>query len=396
MNSVSELEQWIFSFYGKEQYTPGLERISTALKSLKPKLASSRIITIAGTNGKGETTHRLGRFLNDSTFCSWTSPHINSVTERFSSETGDIDFETLNKIVLNCHEETQKQKFQLSYYEFLFFVFCSWATSKNPKYLLLEVGLGGRLDAVNALDAEVALLSSISRDHQEYLGPRYDLILNEKLGVVRKQATLISFLDLDYLRERVQKFSQENEVNLIDLEHWVDLAPFKFSQRNQFLAYAAFCHLTNRPLIAENCPLSPEKLAFRGEILKGENEWWLFGSHNVDGVRKLIQFLNDGNYNFQDSPFNAVVTSFSQRNEKDLIIMLKMLKRSGLGKVLVTSFNHPKAYPKAQLKKLCDHEGLTFVENISELVQGWTHQKILVAGSYYFLGQLKPLLGHNR
>lgn len=395
MNSVSELEEWIFASYGREQFTPGIDRISLALKTLRPNLVKSKTVIIAGTNGKGETTHRLGRYFKGSRFCAWTSPHVNSVTERFSSEEGDIDFETLKKIIHQCHEECQKEKYQLTYYEFLFFVFCQWAASRCPEYLLLEVGLGGRLDAVNALDADVVLLCSISRDHQEYLGQRYDLILNEKLGVCRSKATLISFLDLNYLRERVQNFAQKNDINLIDLEQMVDFAPYDFSKRNQFLAYAAFCHLTNQALKLENWSLSDEKLAFRGEIIKDWNEWWLFGSHNVDGVRKLIQFLNDENYNFRDSPFNAVVSSFSQRSEKDLIIMLKMLKGAGLGEVLVTSFNHPKAYPRDALMQICCQEGLTFVEDLSEHVQKWTHQKILVAGSYYFLGQLKPLLGHG-
>jgi folylpolyglutamate synthase/dihydropteroate synthase len=112
----------------------------------------------------------------------------------------------------------------------------------------------------------------------------------------------------------------------------------------------------------------------------------------VDGVRKLIQFLHSANYNSKDSPFDAVVTSFSKRSEKDIRAMLKMLKQANLGKVFVTAFKHPKACPRDVLEKLTGDEGLTFVENISEHVQGWTHQKVLVLGSYYFLGELQPLL----
>ena len=71
--------------------------------------------------------------------------------------------------------------------------------------------------------------------------------------------------------------------------------------------------------------------------------------------------------------------------------MLKMLKRANLGKVFVTAFNHPKACPRDVLEKLTADEGLTFVENIADHVQGWTHQKILVLGSYYLLGELQSL-----
>ena len=384
---INNLEEWVFARYGQEFYTPGLERIGRALRFLKPILQKSKITIIAGTNGKGETTHRLSRYFVGSTFCTWTSPHILCMTERFSSEEGDISLAELEALILESHEIAQMEKFELSYYEFLFFVFCRWAAVKQPKFLFLEVGLGGTMDAVNALDANLVLLTSISRDHQEFLGPRYDQILREKLGVLRENTPLIHFLDLSYLRERIQHSGPQ-----LDLSLFSSLAPSAFSLRNQFLAYAASCHLKSVPFRPKNWVPSEEKLFARGEIVSSVNEWHLYGSHNVDGVRKLIQFLHSANYNFGTAPFKAVVTSFSKRNEKDLRVMLKMLKSANLGEVLVTSFRHTKAYPKDALRDLCSQEGLKFVENISDHVQGWTHQKILVVGSYYFLGQLKPLL----
>ena len=389
---IENLEEWVFTHYGLEVFTPGLERINYALDDLKQDLSRSKIVIIAGTNGKGETAHRLSQLFNHSTYCTWTSPHIQSITERFSSEKGDIDPSELHKLFLESHEIVKHEKFQLTYYEFLFYVFCRWAVKKSPKYLFLEVGLGGRLDAVNAFDASLVLLTSISRDHQEFLGTRYDLILGEKLGVLRKKASLISFLDLRYLRERAASKAIELNITHLDLENVIQIPPFEFSKRNQFLAHAAFCHLTGAPLQVKEWHSSSEFLPFRGEIIRGKNEWVLFGSHNVDGVRKLIQFLHSTNYNSKEYPFNAVVTSFSRRNEKDIKIMLKMLKHAHLGKVFVTAFKHPKACPKDVLEKLTSDEGLTFVENISDHVQGWTRQKVLVLGSYYLLGELKPLL----
>jgi dihydrofolate synthase/folylpolyglutamate synthase len=383
------LEEWVLSCFGTEVYTPGLPRIQQALKSLSIHFKNSKIVTIAGTNGKGETTHRLGELFSKSTFCTWTSPHIFSITERFSCESGNISEEELQKLCEDSHRLVVQEKFQLTYYEFLFFVFCRWAQERNPEYLFLEVGLGGRLDAVNALDADLVLLTSISRDHQEFLGPRYDGILREKLGVLKENSTLISFLDLNYLRERASQFALAKGVKHLDLEEVISIPFFEFSKRNQFLAHAAFCELTNTPLDEKNWRPSEQKLSSRGEIIKKSNEWWIFGSHNVDGVRKLIQFLHSANYNLKDSPFDAVVASFSKRNEKDIKIMLKMLKHAQLGKVFVTAFTHPKAYPRDSLQELAHQEGLSFVENITDHVQGWTHQKVLVLGSYYLLGELQ-------
>lgn len=386
---IQKLEDWVLKNYGQEVYTPGLDRISRALASLKPVLSQKKIVIITGTNGKGETTHRLCEKFQDSTFCAWTSPHIKCITERFSSENGDIDQDELQTLVSETHQIVQQEKFQLTYYEFLFFVFCRWAVKKNPQYLFLEVGLGGRLDAVNALDAQIVLLTSISRDHQEFLGNRFDLILKEKLGVLRSGSTLICQLDSVYLRERAKKIADSVGATFKHLQS--DIPEYEFSQRNQFLAYAAFCSLNESEMMLRDWKASSTVLPSRGEILRGKNEWWLFGSHNVDGMRKLILFLQSANYNLKDTPFDLVVTSFSKRNEKDIQVMLKMLKAAKLGKVLVTAFHHPKAYPLEELKKLAVHEGLDFVEDISDHVQGWTHQKILVAGSYYLLSELGPL-----
>ena len=388
------LEDWLITHYGREFYQPGLERIKLAIAPMIHSLQESKIVIIAGTNGKGETTHRLAHLLKEFSFCSWTSPHISCISERFSSELGNISRIELEQLIFDSHNEVQKHKFQLTYYEFLFFVFCKWVYRKKPQFLLLEVGLGGRLDAVNSLDASLVLLCSISRDHQEFLGNRYDKILKEKLGVLRSGADLISFLDLEYLRQRASEASQSLGVRHFDLTHVISLAPFEFSMRNQFLAYAAFCHLFGREISSKNWIPSSEVLSFRGEILKIQNEWWLYGSHNVDGVRKLIQFLKSPNYNLGTLQFDVILASFSKRNETDVRVMLKMLKSAGLGQVVVTAINHPKGYPREELEKLAIQEGLSFVKEVSTYVHERTNQKILVAGSYYFIGVLKRILSN--
>jgi dihydrofolate synthase/folylpolyglutamate synthase len=355
-------------------------------------LKKSQIITIAGTNGKGETTHRLSRYLHESSHCAWTSPHIERINERFSSEMGEISTEELSDLVFRCHEMVLKENYQLSYYEFLFFVFCQWCAQRRPRFILLEVGLGGRMDAVNALDADLVLLTSISRDHQEILGKRYEQILGEKCGVLRPQGKLISFLDLKYLRERLGRVVAKLECEHLDLESFKLLAPHAFSQRNQLLAYAAFLSLKNLPFDPQSWKPSEEKLENRGEFLSFRNEYSLYGSHNVDGMRKLIQFLHSANYNSREVPFDAVLVSFSKRTSKDVSVMLRMLKRAQLGVVMVTSFSHPKAFDARELEHLAHQEGLDFVHDIRGSLQNFADQKILVVGSYYFLGELKPLL----
>ncbi len=391
MESI-DLTQWLVTHYGQEQMRPGLERIRFVLTELIPSFSQSKIVIIAGTNGKGETTLRLSKLLEDHTHFVWTSPHIERITERFRDELGEIPHGKLVELIFSCHEKVLKMGCELSFYEFLFFVFCNWASQSPPEFLLLEVGLGGRLDAVNVFDADVVLLPSISRDHQEILGKRYDQILSEKLGTLRKKSTLIHFLENDYLLERAQIISGQVGSDLVALKKLVSLPPYEFSLRNHTLAGAAYCFLLEKSFHPEEWTKAVCSLEHRGEVFQAEHEWIFFGSHNVDGLRKLIQFLQSGTYNFKKPPFDAVVAAFSKRSHQDLTVMMKMLKEAKLGKVVMTVFNHPKAAPLEDIKSVAEKERLEFVQNITDYVQGQhKNQRILVIGSYYFLGHIKSI-----
>lgn len=386
----NDLVTWLLTNYGQEQMRPGLDRISSALKNLIPSFQDTTIITIAGTNGKGETTLRLSKLLQNSNHFVWTSPHIERITERFRNEKGEISESELKELINECHNRVLENHFELSFYEFLFLVFCTWAAKSQPKYLLLEVGLGGRLDAVNVLDADLVLLPSISRDHQEILGNRYDLILKEKLGTLRPKTTLIHYLHPAYLVERAESLSHAVGAKVFSLQSVHDIPCSHFSERNYYLAAAAVCHLEKREFRPADWHFAQENLEHRGEFYRGKNDIVFFGSHNVDGVRKLIQFLNTGTYNFPRPPYDAVLVAFSKRDSRDLQIMLRMFNRAGLGKVIVTAFTHPKAASTETMEALAREEGLQFVKDIEVYVQGTNkHQRLLVLGSYYFLGHFK-------
>ncbi len=397
---ISSLTEWLIVNYGREEMKKeaGLSRIREALADILPDLSRKKIITIAGTNGKGETTLWLSHHLGSRTHCTWISPHVERITERFRDENGEISEEDLKHLILKCHGTVLEKGYSLSYYEFLFFVFCHWARQKSPEILLLEVGLGGRLDAVNIFDADLVLLPSISRDHQEFLGKRYDQILQEKLGLLRPKTTLIHFLSFDYLKERTQKTALLVGAKNIELGRWNLARPWEFSVRNQLLARAAFLLMTGTN--AENLKEELEKfrpgahfLENRGENISSQGEWIFYGSHNVDGVRNLIQFLQCGNYNFTRPPYDTVLVAFSRRDQNDLRTMLKMLSGSGLGKIIVTSFPHPKAMDPAVMEKLAGLEGINFVHDVEAYIQNSKDgARTLVTGSYYFLGHIKSLL----
>lgn len=371
--SFDQFETWMGESFGQEKFHPGLDRLKTIFKDQQQffKKNFAQVITIAGTNGKGETVHYLKEILkyNKKTFKAFTSPHILSISERFESDQGLISLDELNLF----HQKLVSYKNQLTYFEYLFGLFVLWSMSQKIDYILLEVGLGGRLDAVNLFDADLVLLTSISRDHQEVLGSRLKDILREKYGVTRTGKTLISNLQSDYLKQTLKNWCQRDQIRLIE----VDSKGKSFSVANYRLASKALEGLTIPAFI------ELKKRSLVGKI--AHSNCTLFGSHNIDGIRKLVQKLQDKTYNF-----DKTVLAFSKRSEQDIKIMIKILKSCHKTEnILLTDFNHAKA---SSLKNLAERLGIPYEQNWKSYLKKHKKDSILVTGSYYFIAQVHHFL----
>ena len=162
-----------------------LERIKSVYKKLNIKKIAKKIIIVAGTNGKGSTVAILESILHQNNFSvgTFSSPHIIAYNERIKINKKEVDdfllleaFEKINELRSNT---------TLTYFEFAtlsaFYIF----NKLNVDYAILEVGLGGRLDATNIIDSDLSIISSIGIDHTEFLGTTIDSIALEKAGVMR-------------------------------------------------------------------------------------------------------------------------------------------------------------------------------------------------------------------
>ena len=166
----------------------GLDRVAEVWRKLKQegKLVVPKVVTVAGTNGKGSSVAMLEAiFLAEGyRVGAYTSPHIERFNERIRLMGADIADHEL--VVAMYHLASTGGSDELTYYEWAtlaaFLAFCS----ANLDVWILEVGLGGRLDAVNILDADLALITNIGLDHQTYLGDTRFQIGYEKAGVLRK------------------------------------------------------------------------------------------------------------------------------------------------------------------------------------------------------------------
>lgn len=163
----------------------GLDRVGQVWRELGSPRPANRVFTVAGTNGKGSTVTYIDAMLSALSYRSatYTSPHVFRYNERVriaAREASDADLVWAFTAV-----EKARQGIGLSYFEhgtlaaFLLMQRC------ELDFAVLEVGLGGRLDAVNLIDADVAVITPIGLDHMEYLGPDRDSIGREKAGILR-------------------------------------------------------------------------------------------------------------------------------------------------------------------------------------------------------------------
>jgi len=163
----------------------GLARCGRVFARLGHPRPGARVVTVAGTNGKGSAVAWLDGLLGalGHSTAVYTSPHLLRFNERLV-----MDGETASDTALvEAFEavDAARQEESLTYFEFTTLACLLLMQRAAPEFALLEVGLGGRLDTVNLVDADLALIMPIGLDHQEYLGPDRERIGAEKAGVLR-------------------------------------------------------------------------------------------------------------------------------------------------------------------------------------------------------------------
>jgi dihydrofolate synthase/folylpolyglutamate synthase len=183
---VRALEDWLR--YIEQQHPKpialGLERVSRVLERMQISLRCP-VITVGGTNGKGSTCAMLESILRCAGYRTglYTSPHLLRYNERLRIAGTEAADEALAESFAKV--ERARGDTPLTYFEFGTLAAFDLLSTESVDAAVLEVGLGGRLDAVNAVDADCAVLTSVGIDHVDYLGPTREHIGREKAGIFR-------------------------------------------------------------------------------------------------------------------------------------------------------------------------------------------------------------------
>ena len=380
-----------------------LDNIREALKKLDNPQLGRPCILVAGTNAKGSVVSYLSELfqLTGKKISSYYSPHIESECERIQINSELIPEGELERLRV-AHREVLKP---LTYFEQMTCLAFEYFREQKVDLQILEVGMGGRLDATNLSEPYFSAVTSIGLDHEEVLGRGERAIAREKSGIMRKGravwlADSLSELAQESCREVAQEVgaeirspsSSDLPENIVQQIHCELKDQTDFQIENAKLAVAIFLEACRewgwkQTALPENI-FRKAKLKGRCQILSRSPIVVVDGAHNVEAIRALDKFLE---LNFPDQKFSGV---FGVMNEKDPIPLLRILKPR-LKALFLVDYYPPRQIPKHRLGQMIDESEIEIEPVVVETDLEWQVQRlrdssesILVFGSFYLAGHM--------
>ncbi len=313
-----EAVAWLesFQFHGIK---PGLERISRLLRSLGNPETHYPCIHLAGTNGKGSTAVLLSSLLqaHGLRVGLYTSPHLQSVCERFRINGKEISPEKLADVLSLIRKRLEELSLPATYFEITTAAAFWYFAEEKIDVAVIECGLGGRLDATNVCHPILSIITNVARDHTAFLGRTLRAIAQEKAGIIKPGVPVVAGRLKPAAREEIEKKCRETQSPLYLLgrdfrirrwqEHWyyrgrrLHLPALSLSLSGDFQGHNLALALASLEILAERGyslkealirqALSEVSWPGRLEFLRIGPGIILDGAHNEDGIRALIAAL---------------------------------------------------------------------------------------------------------
>ena len=393
----------------------GLGAITELLLQLGNPRNSYKTILIAGTNGKGSTAAMIASILHSSGYKVglYTSPHLIDVRERIVINGEKIPWKAFNQIIADVKD---KMKQPLTYFEFLTAVAFVYFQRQQVDIAVLEVGLGGRLDATNVCQPLVSVITNIAFDHTAYLGNSLEAIAREKAGIIKqngacitavKQKSVLKIIKNICLRRKAKLYCLGSDIkikrqrdgfftyqglyrNLYNLtiplrgEHQLSnaalaLAAIEFSEKTGFKFNDAAIHTG----------LKNTHWEARLEILQNNPLFLIDGAHNPAGINVLCQALKN------IFLYRRLILIFGALDDKDYKRMLKKIVPLA-PKIILTKLQTKRAAPVDDMWKIVAKMGYSAIvtEDVDQaigLAQTIAGEKDLICatGSFYLVGEVK-------
>ena len=423
----------------------GNDNLRALLRLLGNPGEKLRYIHVAGTNGKGSVTRMIGNILKEHGYKVglFTSPHLVSINERIeilgAGTITDEEFSDCFDTVKAAIEEHEKNGgMHLSFFEYLFAMAMVYFEEKKPDYVVLETGLGGRLDATNVVTPKVSVITSIGLDHTRYLGDTIEQIAAEKAGIIKQGVPVVyntgePTADILIESKAVELGCEHYNAAFVAEQHDRAGEGLRFSLRGRWFSTGGFRFPDNTPLYqTENATtavtavwalfdsisdrgirqLDEEAIrrAFASFEMPGRMQWLkryvvCDGAHNPDAVKRLVKSIKEM---YTGRPDEKLRLLFAVSSDKDYETMLKLLAEGlKLSKVYVTEIPGDRAVPcdylaaefTLALSKAFNKCPVVFGSDIKEQLlaaEGEAREAgelLVVAGSLYLAGEVIKIDG---
>lgn len=379
----------------------GLDRVEKVAQRLGVQHFSCPVIMVAGTNGKGSTVATLDAIYRAAGYqvATYTSPHLRMFNERIRYQGKTISDADL--LAAFSRVEAHREPESLTYFEFTTLASLVFFQVQKPDIIILEIGLGGRLDAVNIVEPDVAVVTNIGLDHCDYLGSTLDSIAREKAGVFRANKPAISGDPqaprrlYEEARARSAQWLEKGKdfsFRVIDEHTWewssaqkqLQLPMPRLSLENvatALMAVEALGLAVSHTAIAEG--VSSAFIEGRFQTVQQTPQIILDVAHNPHGVSFLLKQLAA----LPDVPTKAV---FAMLADKDIEAVIGLAK-SAFVSWYIADLSVPRAQPANKLAESLVQQGCHvsgIFENVAFALQQ-AHQdalktdRIVVFGSFY-------------
>lgn len=296
----------VFQKTGSSAYKPGLDRIKTLLISLKNPEKKFKSIHLAGTNGKGSTAHLISSILQESGYNVglFTSPHLIDFRERIKINGKFISKKEVKEFI------TKNMNFlienDISFFEMTAAMAFNYFSKKKVDIALIEVGLGGRLDATNVIIPNLSIITNISLEHTEFLGETLEEIATEKGGIIKKKVPVVIGERNDATERIFKEIALKMKAKIIfasdynyGFGHLMDVIYQKKNLKTvlaslQFLSFFKI----NKKHIESGLKNFENKTFFKGrwQVLSDSPKVVLDVCHNLAGFKNLIKQIKIENF----------------------------------------------------------------------------------------------------
>lgn len=397
MNYKDAIE-WLF---GTQQFgiKLGLEGPRNLLKEFLafPK-HGVQVAHVAGTNGKGSVCaimDRVARSCGKRTAL-FTSPHLIDYRERMRVSGEMISEERCAELLTDARELCARLEVHPTFFEITLAVAMRWFREMECELIILETGMGGRLDATTAVPADVCAITPIGLDHTQWLGDTLALVAAEKAGIFLEGVPAFSSPQENEARLALEKVANQKRTPLLFIDQALEgygiALPGKHQKWNAALALAAL-HALGLPLNYESVAEGLAKVQWPGRferMVSGDLEMILDGAHNPHAAKVLRETWIDEIGAGQGTLIFGAVES------KDISGILDEL-RGLTQRIIFCKVGTARGLPTSELiKSLATDEQLTAecYETFPEALAAAKHykQSILIAGSLFLVGEARAAL----